>query len=34
MKTVRLTMAQAPNLYLAKRHVSRDGQENPFFAGI
>jgi 3D-(3,5/4)-trihydroxycyclohexane-1,2-dione acylhydrolase (decyclizing) len=34
MKTVRLTMAQALILYLTKQHVSRDGQENPFFAGV
>ncbi|HVO69390.1 MAG TPA: thiamine pyrophosphate-binding protein, partial [Aggregatilineaceae bacterium] len=34
MKTVRLTMAQALILYLTKQHVSRDGKENPFFAGV
>jgi 3D-(3,5/4)-trihydroxycyclohexane-1,2-dione acylhydrolase (decyclizing) len=33
MKTVRLTMAQALILYLTKQVVSRDGKENPFFAG-
>ncbi len=34
MKNQRLTMAQALILYLSKQHVSRDGQENPFFAGV
>jgi 3D-(3,5/4)-trihydroxycyclohexane-1,2-dione acylhydrolase (decyclizing) len=34
MKTVRLTMAQALILYLSKQHVSRDGKENLFFAGV
>jgi 3D-(3,5/4)-trihydroxycyclohexane-1,2-dione acylhydrolase (decyclizing) len=34
MKTVRLTMAQALVLYLSRQHVSRDGAENPFFAGV
>lgn len=34
MKTVRLTMAQALILYLSRQHVSRDGAENPFFAGV
>ena len=29
----RLTMAQALVRYLAAQHVSRDGRENPFFAG-
>lgn len=33
-KTRRLTMAQALILYLAKQYVTRDGQENPFFAGV
>lgn len=32
--TKRLTMAQALILYLSKQYVSRDGQENPFFAGV
>ena len=32
--TRRLTMAQALILYLSKQYVSRDGQENPFFAGV
>ncbi len=31
--TTRLTMAQALVRYLARQHVSRDGVENPFFAG-
>ena len=31
--TTRLTMAQALVRYLAAQHVSRDGRENPFFAG-
>jgi len=34
MNTVRLTMAQALILYLTKQHVARDGQQNPFFAGV
>ncbi|MDQ7027132.1 MAG: 3D-(3,5/4)-trihydroxycyclohexane-1,2-dione acylhydrolase (decyclizing) [Anaerolineae bacterium] len=33
MTTRRLTMAQALVLYLSKQYVSRDGKENPFFAG-
>lgn len=33
-KTRRLTMAQALILYLSKQYVRRDGQENPFFAGV
>ncbi len=33
MTTQRLTMAQALVKYLARQHVSRDGVENPFFAG-
>ncbi len=33
-KTRRLTMAQALILYLSKQYISRDGQENPFFAGV
>ncbi len=33
MTTTRLTMAQALVKYLARQHVSRDGVENPFFAG-
>ena len=32
--TTRLTMAQALVRYLAAQHVSRDGVENPFFAGM
>lgn len=32
--TRRLTMAQALVLYMSKQYVARDGQENPFFAGI
>jgi len=32
--TTRLTMAQALVRYLAAQHVSRDGRENPFFAGM
>ena len=32
--TTRLTMAQALVRYLARQHVSRDGVENPFFAGM
>lgn len=34
MKTKRLTMAQALVLYLSKQYVSRDGNENAFFAGV
>lgn len=34
MKTRKLTVAQALIEYLAQQHVSRDGQENPFFAGV
>jgi 3D-(3,5/4)-trihydroxycyclohexane-1,2-dione acylhydrolase (decyclizing) len=34
MKTVRLTMAQALVLYLARQSVARDGREMPFFAGV
>jgi 3D-(3,5/4)-trihydroxycyclohexane-1,2-dione acylhydrolase (decyclizing) len=33
-KTKRLTMAQALMEYLSVQHVSRDGVENPFFAGV
>jgi 3D-(3,5/4)-trihydroxycyclohexane-1,2-dione acylhydrolase (decyclizing) len=33
-ETRRLTMAQALILYLSKQYVSRDGRENPFFAGV
>jgi 3D-(3,5/4)-trihydroxycyclohexane-1,2-dione acylhydrolase (decyclizing) len=33
-QTQRLTMAQALVLYLSKQYVSRDGRENPFFAGV
>ncbi len=32
--TTRLTMAQALVFYLSQQHVSRDGTENPFFAGV
>ena len=32
--TKRLTMAQALVLYLSKQYVSRDGNENQFFAGV
>ena len=34
MTTQRLTMAQALITYLSRQHVSRDGVENPFFAGM
>lgn len=34
MSTQRLTMAQALILYLSQQYVSRDGHENPFFAGV
>src|SRR5258708_6136080 len=34
MSTKRLTMAQALIAYLAKQYVSRDGQQNRFFAGV
>ena len=34
MTTKRLTMAQALILYLTKQYVSRDGEQNPFFAGV
>ncbi len=34
MTTQRLTMAQALVRYLAAQHVSRDGRENRFFAGV
>jgi 3D-(3,5/4)-trihydroxycyclohexane-1,2-dione acylhydrolase (decyclizing) len=34
MTTTRLTMAQALILYLTRQYVSRDGRENPFFAGV
>ncbi len=33
-QTQRLTMAQALVLYLSRQYVSRDGRENPFFAGV
>ncbi|HRL11734.1 MAG TPA: thiamine pyrophosphate-binding protein, partial [Aggregatilineales bacterium] len=32
--TRRLTMAQALILYLSRQYVTRDGRENPFFAGV
>src|SRR6266446_317965 len=34
MATKRLTMAQALISYLSRQYVARDGQENPFFAGV
>ena len=34
MSTITLTMAQALILYLSKQYVERDGNENPFFAGV
>lgn len=34
MITKRLTMAQALILYLSRQYVSRDGEENKFFAGV
>src|SRR5258708_24770033 len=34
MSTKRLTTAQALILYLSKQHISRDGKQNPFFAGV
>lgn len=34
MSTTRLTMAQALILYLSKQYVSRDGNEDKFFAGV
>ena len=34
MDTVRLTMAQALVRFLARQYVERDGQEQPFFAGV
>ena len=34
MTTTRLTMSQALVRYIANQHVSRDGIENPFFAGM
>jgi len=34
MSTIRLTMAQALVRYLSEQYVSRDGRENPFFAGV
>ncbi|MEL6272696.1 MAG: thiamine pyrophosphate-binding protein, partial [Chloroflexota bacterium] len=34
MRTRKLTMAQALVLYLSKQHVTRDGNETPFFAGV
>ncbi len=34
MKTIRLTMAQAIIRFLKNQSVERDGQENPFFAGV
>ncbi|MEM6285227.1 MAG: 3D-(3,5/4)-trihydroxycyclohexane-1,2-dione acylhydrolase (decyclizing), partial [Chloroflexota bacterium] len=34
MSTRKLTLAQALVLYLSKQHISRDGNENPFFAGV
>ncbi len=34
MRTRRLTMAQALIAFLKNQHVERDGEENPFFAGV
>lgn len=34
MATQRLTMAQALIKYLSQQYVTRDGNENPFFAGV
>lgn len=34
MKTIRLTTAQALIRFLKNQYVERDGEENPFFAGI
>ncbi len=34
METIRLTMAQALILYLARQYVARDGVQNRFFAGV
>ncbi|MBT5830503.1 MAG: 3D-(3,5/4)-trihydroxycyclohexane-1,2-dione acylhydrolase (decyclizing), partial [Candidatus Latescibacteria bacterium] len=34
MKTRTLTMAQAIVQFMKAQHVSRDGQAQPFFAGI
>src|SRR5258707_8419587 len=34
MATKRLTMTQALISYLSRQYVARDGQENPFFAGV
>ena len=34
MERTRLTMAQALVRYLARQYVSRDGREQPFFAGV
>ena len=34
MTTVRLTMAQALIRFLRNQYVERDGEENPFFAGV
>lgn len=34
MKTIRLTTAQALIGFLKNQHVERDGQQNPFFAGV
>ncbi len=33
-KNIRLTMAQALVKYLSRQYVARDGNENPFFAGM
>ncbi|NUR56837.1 MAG: hypothetical protein HOQ29_20540, partial [Acidobacteria bacterium] len=32
--TTRLTVAQALVRFLAAQHVSRDGRDHPFFAGV
>src|SRR5579863_2842564 len=34
MQTIRMTMAQALTRFLTQQYVSRDGQEQRFFAGI
>lgn len=34
MTTIRLTMAQALVRYLSRQYVERDGETNPFFAGM
>jgi len=34
IRTERLTMAQAVVKFLAQQYVERDGEEQPFFAGV